>query len=207
VLLDVQQITLRYLEAEMKDKTLDYSNYFWQDGKVRLRPLKMEDAEHSFVASLDSPSRQVLQLGIELPTSVELQKTVLEKYVGCKDANGTTIFAIETTEGEFIGGISLHSRDEKNGVFSFGISIDRPHRGQGYAADAVRILLRYGFWERRYQKCNSACVGGNHASIRLHKKSGFVEEGRRRRQFFFNGEYNDEILFGLTREEFDSQAQ
>ena len=191
----------------MNDTMLDYSRYFWQGEQVRLRPLRIQDAEQSFAASLDSPSRQLLQLGVELPTSVELQRTVLDKYAGCKDADGVIVFAIETLAGNYIGGISLHSRDEKNGLFSFGIVIDRPHRGQGYAEDAVRILLRYGFWERRYQKCNSACSHTNEASIRLHKKLGFLEEGRRRRQVYFAGEYHDDVLFGMTREEFDAQER
>jgi RimJ/RimL family protein N-acetyltransferase len=192
---------------DMKDTAVDYSHYFWQGEQVRLRPLRIEDAEQSFMNSLDSPSRQVLQLGIELPTSVEILKSSLEKYVGCKDADGVIVFVIENREGVNVGGISLHSRDQKNGTFSFGIVIDRGHRSKGYAEDAVRILLRYGFWERRYQKCNSACVHTNEASIKLHNKLGFVEEGRRRRQVFFNGEYYDDVLFGLTREEFDAQER
>ncbi len=191
----------------MNATDLDYSSYFWQGEKVRLRPLRIDDAEQSFISSLDSPSRQLLQLGIELPTSVALLKVTLEKYVSCKDADGVIVFAIENLEGEHIGGISLHSRDEKNGLFSFGVVIDRQHRRQGYAEDAVGIMLKYGFWERRYQKCNSACVDTNEGSIRLHKKLGFLDEGRRRRQFFFNGEYHDDILFGLTREEFDTRVE
>ncbi|MFX1355251.1 MAG: GNAT family N-acetyltransferase, partial [Promethearchaeota archaeon] len=175
---------------------LDYSRYFWQGEKVRLRPLRLEDAEHFFINSLDSPSRQVLQLGIELPTSVELMKASLEKHIGCKDVDGLILFVIENLNGESIGGLSFHSRDRRNGTFSFGIIINRDHRRKGYAEDAVRILLRYGFWERRYQKCNSACVHTNEASIWLHRKLGFVEEGRRRRQVFFNGQYYDDVLFG-----------
>ena len=188
----------------MNDTALDYSRYFWQGTKVRLRPLSIADAEHSFISSLDSPSRQLLQLGIELPTSVELMKATLEKYVGCKDNNGVIVFAIEDLQGEQVGGISLHSRDEKNGLFSFGVVIDRQHRRLGYAEDAVMILLKYGFWEKRYQKCNSACVDMNEGSIKLHEKLGFLQEGRRRRQLFLSGEHHDEILFGLTREEFEA---
>jgi RimJ/RimL family protein N-acetyltransferase len=135
---------------------------------------------------------------------LELQRETLEKYVGCKDVDGVIVYAIENLEGTNVGTISLHSRDEKNGVFSFGIFIDRQHRGQGFAKEAVWIVLRYGFRERRYQKCNSACPHSNEASIRLHKKLGFLEEGRRRRQFFFDGEYHDDVLFGMTREEFDT---
>jgi RimJ/RimL family protein N-acetyltransferase len=187
----------------MKTKKQDYSRYFWQGKKVRLRPLSLDDAEGSFISSLDSPSRQLLQLGIELPTSVELLKKSLEKYVGCKDADGVIVFAVENLDSEYIGGISFHSRDEKNGLFSFGVVIDRQYRKQGYAEEAVQIMMKYGFWEKRYQKCNSACIVVNEGSIKLHKKLGFTEEGRRRRQIFLNGRYHDEILFGLTREEFD----
>ena len=189
----------------MTETVLDYSRYFWQGKKVRLRPQRIEDGEQRFTDSLDSPARQFLQLGIELPTSVELQRSSLEKYVGCKDADGVIMFAIENAEGINVGGISLHSRHEKNGLFSFGIVISREHRRKGYAEEALRILLKYGFWERRYQKCNSACAHTNDGSIALHRKLGFIEEGRRRRQLFFNGKYYDEILFGMTRQEFDAK--
>ena len=186
------------------DGALDYSRYFWQGEKFRLRPMRLEDAEQHFADRLDSATRRVLQLGVELPTSVELLESSLEKHLGCKDADGVIIFVIETLDGENVGGISYHTRDRKNGTFSFGIVVNRPHRRKGYAEEAARILMRYGFWERRYQKCNSACAHDNEASIRLHKSLGFVEEGRRRRQVFYNGEYHDDILFGMTREEFDA---
>jgi RimJ/RimL family protein N-acetyltransferase len=186
------------------DAALDYSRYFWQGEKVRLRPLRPEDAEQGFKNSLDSPARQFLQLGIELPTSANLAKSSLEKYVGCRDVDGVIVFVVENLQDVNIGSISLHSRDPKNGTFSFGVIINRAHRGQGYAKDAVWVLLRYGFWERRFQKCNSACAHTNLASIKLHKSLGFLEEGRRRRQLFFNGEYHDDVLFGMTREEFDA---
>jgi RimJ/RimL family protein N-acetyltransferase len=41
----------------------------------------------------------------------------------------------------------------------------------------------------------------------MHKKLGFQEEGRRRRQVFFNGEFHDDVLFGMTREEFDAREK
>jgi RimJ/RimL family protein N-acetyltransferase len=186
---------------------IDYSNYFWQGGRVRLRPVSVDDAEGSYLESLDSPSRQVLQLGIELPTSVEKLKEVLARYADCKDVDGIIILTIEDLEGNDVGGISWHTRSPKNGTFSFGITVGRSHRGKGYAEEAVRILLRYCFLERRFQKCNSACVHTNEPSIRLHGKLGFIEEGRRRRQWFMNGQYYDDLLFGLTREEFEENER
>lgn len=189
----------------MKEMELDYSRYFWQGEKVRLRPLRLEDAEDAFAGMLDSPTRRDLQLGVELPTSLEGLRASLEKWVGCKESDGAIVFTIETLDGVSVGGISLHSRDRKNGVFSFGVNVDRAHRREGYAEDAVQILLRYGFRERRFQKCNSACVHTNAASIALHKKLGFDEEGRVRRRWFYDGQYHDDLLFGMTVEEFEAR--
>jgi len=183
---------------------LDYTNYFWAGEKVRLRGLTEDDAESAFANTLDSPGREMLQLGIELPTSVEALRAELGKRANCKDVDGVILFAIEDQGGACVGGVSLHTPSLKNGTFGFGVNVHAPHRGKGYATDAVRILLKYCFHARRFQKCNSACVETNAASIALHKKLGFVEEGRRRRHLFLDGRFYDDILFGLTREEFDA---
>jgi RimJ/RimL family protein N-acetyltransferase len=181
---------------------MDYSKYLWQGKQVRLRPLEAGDADTIYEGSLDTPSRQSLQLGTELPQSKEVIKEFLDKYSGCKDVDGIIIFAIETFDGKHVGGISYHCQNIKNGTFSMGLGVYRPYWGNGYATDAARILLRYAFNERKNQKCNSACILDNEASIALHKKLGFVEEGRRRRMFFYDNQYHDEILFGMTVEEY-----
>lgn len=186
----------------MSGLTPDYSHYFWQGERTRLRPWRMDDAELRFAASLDSPTLALHEDGIVLPSSVDLQKERLEKIAGFKD-EGMLRFAMETLEEITVGWVTLHSRDQKNGTFGFGVAVYRDHRGHGYAVDAVRIVLKYGFWEQRYQKCNSVCLHSNEASIRMHDKLGFREEGRIRRNCFHNGHYHDDVLFGMTREEFD----
>jgi RimJ/RimL family protein N-acetyltransferase len=130
-------------------------------------------------------------------------RAAIDAWDGCKVNDGLYLFMIETLDGELAGGLSMHSIDRKNGIFSFGIVVYREHQRRGYATEAVRLLLQYGFWEQRFQKCNSACAHTNAGSIRLHTKLGFKEEGRRRRQAFYDGRYHDDILFGMMREEYD----
>jgi RimJ/RimL family protein N-acetyltransferase len=183
--------------------TADYSNYFWQGEKTRLRPWRLDDAELRYNASLDSPTLALHEDGIVLPSSLELQQERLEKIAGLKD-DGMIRFAMENLEAVTVGWLSFHSRDQKNGTFGFGVAVYRDYRGHGYALDAVITLLKYAFWEQRFQKCNSMCLHSNIGSIRLHQKLGFLEEGLIRRNCFQNGEYHDEVLFGMTREEFDA---
>ena len=126
---------------------------------------------------------------------------------GFKDTSKFTAFSIETLVGELVGNTLIHSKDHKNGTFSFGIKIFRPYRKKGYAEEAIRIILRYAFYELRYQKANSGCLEINQASIGLHQKVGFIEEGKRRRNIYTNGQYYTSILFGLTREEFEENER
>lgn len=183
---------------------MDYTRYFWQGQLTRLRPVSPDDAEGIWRDRLDSPGRQMLQLGVELPASLGQLRDRLTQFADSRDNEGLILLTIENLAGQSVGGLSYHSRDRKNGNFSFGVRVDAGQRGHGYARDAVRLLLRYGFLERRYHKCCSACIATNTASARLHKALGFTEEGLRREQFYFNGRYNDEYLFGLTRAEFDA---
>lgn len=132
-----------------------------------------------------------------------MAKAAFAQWADFKDSKSRIMFTIETLDEKPVGGINIHSKDEKNGTFSFGIRINRNHRRKGYGSEALRILLRYGFYELRFQKCNSGCVHINEGSIWLHKSVGFVEEGRQRRTIYTNGQYYAHILFGLTREEFD----
>ena len=168
-----------------------------------MRAFTVDDADYRFAQSLDSGARQVFNLGMELPTTVELQKAYLEKVSGCQQVNNMIVFAIENFENELAGVLTMNSIDERHGKFSFGILVDRQFRQRGYAEDAVRIVMNYGFRERRFQKCDSACAGDNIASIRLHQTLGFIEEGRRRRQWFYDGQFHDDILWGMTLEEYN----
>jgi RimJ/RimL family protein N-acetyltransferase len=101
-----------------------------------------------------------------------------------------------------VGGINVNEVDQVNGTFSYGVGIGREHKGNGYAAEAVLLVMRFMFDERRFQKCEARVYDYNSASLSLHRKLGFVEEGRLRRHLFLAGEYHDELMFGMTAEEF-----
>ncbi len=111
-------------------------------------------------------------------------------------------FAIETHEQQYVGLATINNMDERHGKFGFSMIVDRSYRRRGYAEDAVRLILKYGFMERRFHKCNSACASYNTASKQLHQKLGFIQEGRLRKEYFWNGEHHDELIFGMLLEEY-----
>ncbi|MCU6713195.1 GNAT family N-acetyltransferase [Paenibacillus sp. J5C_2022] len=183
-------------------KEIIYSNYFWQDEDIRLRAIEYEDWEGHYYNQFDSHARRLLECAVELPPTITEAKNFVEKCSEFSSGNGRLMFTIEKLNGENIGGINLNSIDERNGTFSIGIQIDRDHRGKGYGTKAIRILLRYAFFERRLNKFNDFVLQGNDASATMMKKLGCVQEGIRRKVIYTNGDYHDLILFGLTKDEF-----
>lgn len=109
---------------------------------------------------------------------------------------------IENLAGELVGGLGTHHCDPVGGTFSYGLSIAREHRRRGYAADTIRLVLRYFFEERRYRKAMVHVYSFNEPSLRLHERLGFQQEGRLRRMVFTRGRFFDIIVLGLLAEEY-----
>ncbi|MEK3828481.1 MULTISPECIES: GNAT family N-acetyltransferase [Paenibacillus] len=183
-------------------RTIDYSQYYWQDDKVRLRAFEEEDWESCFTGGFDSPARILLECAVELPPTIAGAKRFIDQNVAFSSTNGRIMFTIENLEGQTIGGINLNSIDERNGTFSIGIVIDQPYRGQGYGTSAMNILLGYAFLERRLHKFNDYVLEGNEGSARMMQKLGCVQEGIRRQVVYIHGKHMDFIMFGLTKDEY-----
>ena len=122
------------------------ANFFWQTEKVRLRPLRISDAEKKWQEWFDTEARRFLEYQLDLPSvSLEEYTRQLEDICEFKDTSRFYGFAIDNLSGEFVGWINLFKGDPKHGNFSFGISIFREHWRKGYAENAVRLILCMGF--------------------------------------------------------------
>ncbi|MEZ5357465.1 MAG: GNAT family protein [Candidatus Zixiibacteriota bacterium] len=175
----------------------------WEGERVRLRAMVGDDWKTILRFSPDCNGDRLVNFGIELPKTEEQIREFVEKYRDFRNSDTMKMFAIENKQGEYVGGINIQRVNHKNGTFSCGMRLFQPYRNNGFGEEAFRIALRYAFYEMRLQKCNSGCVDINEASIRLHKNIGFKEEGLRRRSIYFNGQFYGDMLFGITREEFE----
>ena len=171
---------------------------------VRLRAIEPSDAETLFRHRQDTEiSRRDAR--IQWPRSLATIRQRLENP-GDGQSTDDIQLAITTLDNQLVGGIDVQSTDRRNGTFSIGIGLaERSAWGKGYAKEAMLLILRAMFHERRYQKCNIGVYAFNVRALALYRRLGFQEEGCIRRNYFTNGEYHDEILLGMTREEFDAR--
>jgi RimJ/RimL family protein N-acetyltransferase len=180
---------------------MDTNASIWQGERVRLRAIEPDDWAVYFAWNLDDEQACGVS-SIPFPQSAEAVRQWAQQEATRKPEGDTFRFVIENETGEVVGNLTTHHCDARVGSFSYGITIRREHRRNGYAAEAITLVLHYYFQELRYQKVTVSVYSFNQTSTRLHEKLGFQLEGHIRRTVFTDGELYDELVYGLTAEEF-----
>ncbi len=175
----------------------------WEGPNIRLRAVEPEDLER--FQSFDQDS-EAARSGwwIPFPRSKYAAERWVEKTALDHGQDDTYRFVIEAKQHGVVGSISTHNCNRRTGTFNYGIAIGREYRRRGFAKEAISLVLRYYFEELRYQKVTVSIYAFNERSLKLHESLGFQQEGRLRRMIYTGGQYHDEILMGLTREEFEA---
>ncbi len=177
---------------------------FWRGEKVQLRALEVEDFEAAEAGTLPSDTEaERFEDRIYFPASRIQHRELLEQLAAREAKSDTFFWVICNLEGKRVGNINTFDCDSRIGAFKYAVVIFQEQRRQGYAREAVRIVLRYYFYELRYQKATVIVYSFNERSQQLHESLGFKLEGRLRRTVYTKGALHDELYYGLTREEFD----
>ncbi len=143
--------------------------------RLLLRKLQLEDVPDVFQYNSDPEVVRYLLWNrhtSESETRADLQR-VIERYGKTSDLR----WGIELkTTGRVIGGCKLACRMEHKRA-EIGYVLARPHWGQGYAAEAAREILRYGFEELELGRIEALTFAEHAASGRVLDKCGFQSEG------------------------------
>lgn len=176
----------------------------FQGERVRLRAVESSDWEVHYDWNFDTDDAR-RSYAIPFPSSREQVQTWAESECQNSGQNDVFRFQIENLDGMLVGTLNTINCDSRCGTFGYGLAIRPEHRRKGYASEAIRLLLRYYFQERRYQKVNAEVYSFNEPSIQLHENLGFTLEGRLRRMIYTEGQFFDALIYGMTVEEFTTQ--
>ena len=104
----------------------------------------------------------------------------------------------KSDEGEMpVGTIDLFDFDPFHLRAGVGILVREPYRKNGFALEALQILIRYAFTSLRLHQIFCNISPENASSIRLFKKIGFERSGIKREWNNYRGKWEDEWMFQL----------
>jgi RimJ/RimL family protein N-acetyltransferase len=87
-----------------------------------------------------------------------------------------------------------------------GYAVRHDEWGKGYATDAARTMMDFGFCDLGLHRISVAIGPENTASIAVANRLGFQYEGRIRDHVFTNGAWRDSLLYSVLEHEWHSKA-
>ncbi|MCL2707607.1 MAG: GNAT family N-acetyltransferase [Defluviitaleaceae bacterium] len=150
-----------------------------------------------WVRWMNDPAVAEMYGGRQNNASVENAKKTLGGLQGRR-------FDVVLSEGDLpVGHASLHDVDHLNRNAFVGIFISgEEHRGRGYGAEAIKLMLGYAFLTQNLHCVALSVHADNLAAIACYKKSGFRESGRRIEWIYKNGGYVDKVYMEILDREY-----
>lgn len=111
-------------------------------------------------------------------------------------------FGIRSKSGVPLGDIALGHILPHHRIAEIGIGIGEPdYWGGGYGTDALLLMVEFAFNWLDLRKLCLDTMGLNVRMQRAAEKVGFHEEARRRCLWYADGQWTDDVLYGLLRED------
>lgn len=105
------------------------------------------------------------------------------------------------SENCLIGNCGIRVNDTEMREANIGYELDSRYWGQGYATEAARAILQFGFETLAMHRVWSWCIADNVGSARVLEKIGMRLEGRLRQKEFIKGHWRDHLLYAILDHE------
>ena len=102
-------------------------------------------------------------------------------------------------DGRVIGLLGLICQDYGQGEMGWALGVE--HRGQGYATEAARALMDYGFHSLGLHRIHADTSTDNCAAWRVMERLGMRCEGLLRGAVYEEGKWVDRYIYGMLADE------
>ena len=133
----------------------------------------------------------------------------VQMFLGYQREQPRTKFQLAVTlrsSNQLIGSCGIRKRSADTHEADIGYELSPDHWGLGYATEAARAIVEFGFTELRLHRVWSWCVADNVGSARVMQKLGMQPEGRLRDKEYYKGRWWDTLMFAILEDEWRAQA-
>lgn len=98
-----------------------------------------------------------------------------------------------------VGLSHFHSYDPPGASIKLAILIEPAAQGRGYGAEAVRLMVDFAFTTFDLHRISLSAFANNPVGLRAYERAGFQREGVRRRAWYREGAWQDDVLMAVLR--------
>lgn len=110
-------------------------------------------------------------------------------------------------DSKLIGACGLRISSPEERAAHLGYVFNHGLWGHGYATEAARALLAFGFEQLELHRIFATCDAENAASARVLEKIGMRREGHFRRNVWQKGQWRDSYYYALLEDEWREQIK
>lgn len=176
--------------------------------RIIIRPVGIGDKESIFSYRADPETNKFLSL---IPHTVDDVEEFIKKSSFEMNVPGKwfQFVIIEKVTNQLIGDIGIHflEIDSENKQVEIGYTLDRRFRGNGYATEALSVIINYLITSLNKHRIIASIDPTNIASIKLIERLGFRKEAHFIESLFFHGKWVDDLVYAILAKEWKVRNQ
>jgi len=170
--------------------------------RLQLRPFTLEDEAAVFALASDPEVARFVRF--EAHRTLAETRAFLELVEQHYRRGDPFAWAIVRREDDrLIGSCGFVSQAVERCSAEIGYWLGKAYWGRGYAVEAARALVQFGFQQMGLARVEAKCFIENHAGQRVIEKLGMKCEGSDRSEMI-KGEYPEMNLYWITKQEWDA---
>jgi RimJ/RimL family protein N-acetyltransferase len=165
-----------------------------------LRPISSRDNEEVFNYRKDAETNLYQTF---VPKELEEMNDFIAKNPTEFDQAETwfQLVIVEKASDKIIGDIGVHFLGQDGLQCELGCTLDKMQQGKGYATNAMKATIDYLFNTLNKHRIIGSVDPENINSVRLLERLGFRKEAHFKKSLFFNGQWVDDIIYGILKSE------
>jgi|SRR5215475_199293 len=174
--------------------------------RIALREFRVEDSEAALrVVGDDRVTKWLSFDSRDEAATIKMIRGIVERAGEEPRQEYYLAATLAEQDEQLVGFARLGLGGVRAGKLGYAIAADE--WGRGYATEAVRLLVDFGFQQLECHRISAAIGPDNAPSIAVIRKLGFVYEGRLRDHVHTNGAWRDSLLYSLLEHEHRTVVQ
>ncbi len=170
--------------------------------RLRLRALRTDDATALFEIHAD-PRFTRFWSAPPWTERAQAEALIAQDQLGLAEGAHVRLGIERLVDAALLGTCTLYNINSANRRADLGYGLGPAHWGQGYAGEAVRALLDWGFGALGLHRVEADIDPDNTASAALLTRLGFQLEGRLRERWIVDGVLSDSAIYGLLARDWE----
>lgn len=170
---------------------------FLHKNSLSLRPISLEDLDLIYKWHNNPEVTKYSLNKLVYPSD----KSRIEKFINNSNSNKIITFSILDNKKN-VGYIGLSSIDQINNKAEYFIFIgDKKNWGKGIGHKSSLLLIDYAFNTLNINRIELTVSAIHKSAIKLYKKIGFIEEGRKKQSCYRDGKYHDKLIMAILKKD------